>query len=182
MKRWLTLVVLLNAVILAGCGQNGRDGKDGAPGKAYIAYSWNYNPFYYATTDPGIINPVICNKYYETVPGTYNYTYQSWDASIWTGYYTITVNPGGKGTKGEKGGIFWQKGKDGENGANGADNYFKLYCPSGGPYFYQYSYAAYSANSLLRSRLEELTSMDIKKKGVIPLPDEEKNKFQGIPR
>lgn len=179
-KTWV-IFLLASVVFISGCGRDGRDGKDGQPGKAYIAYSWNYNPFYYSTTDPGIIHPVICDKYYETVPGTYYFTYQSWDSSVWTGHYTITVNPGGKGTKGEKGGIFWQNGRDGKNGPNGADTYFRLYCPSSGPYFYQYTYAAYSAKSLADITLENLTQMDIQKKGAEPLPEAEREKFIGLP-
>jgi hypothetical protein len=180
-KNWLFLFMAINAVLTAGCGRDGSNGKDGQDGKAYISYSWNYNPFYYSTTDPGIIHPVINNNYYATIAGTYYYTYQSWDGSIWTGSYTITINHGGKGTKGEKGGIFWQNGKDGENGPDGADNYFKLYCPSGGPYFYRYSYAAYSAKSFIDISLEDLTQMDIRKKGAAPLPENERNKFIGMP-
>lgn len=181
MKRAFVLVLAVNLLLLTGCGRDGRNGKDGQDGKAFIAYSWNYNPFYYTTTDPGIIHPVINKKYYQTNTGTYFFTYQSWDASIWTGSYTITVNKGGKGTKGEKGGIFWQNGRDGKDGQNGADNYFVLYCPSGGPYFYQYNYAAYSANSFLNIRLEELTQQDIQKKGTALLPEAERNGFIGLP-
>ncbi|MCD4813290.1 hypothetical protein K8S19_06315 [bacterium] len=180
MRNQIVAVYLLGILLTTGCGSNGRDGRDGTHGDVYIAYSWMYSPFYYSSTDPGIPAPgLINNQYYLTSPGTYTYTYRSWDDSIWTGTYSLSANSGEKGTKGEKGGFFFQKGADGKNGADGADNYYQLYCPSYGATLYKWTYSHYSSMRLkaeLQNKIERETNI----RGEAPLSIEMRNQFKGL--
>ena len=143
------LVVSGLIILISACtgqdGRDGRDGADGADGDVYIAYSWVGTLWAFWTDNPDIPTIVFNDTYYQTAAGTYSFSYQSWDFSIWNGNYTIVANegePGEPGEIGEKGSAFWQAGKDGRDGADGADgedNYFLLGLWSTGPVIYNYT-------------------------------------------
>ena len=100
----------------------------GDPGDPFIAYSWTSGPFTFSTDDPGIPDVIYNGQYYGTYPGTYWFTYQAWDGSVWTGYYTIYRDTGGAGSDGD-------------------DTYFELACYNTGPILYVWEYAASAKTS-----------------------------------
>lgn len=118
MKNVFTIVLVLTVLMaMLGCGKDGKDGT------ASIAISWLYDPFSYSDDNPSTPISGTVDTYYPTGVGTYSFTYQAWDNSIWSGTYTITVN------EGEKGGLL-PSISDGEDGK---PKKFTLYCYSIGP-------------------------------------------------
>lgn len=115
-KMLVAALVIIVLSIVAGCG------KDGEDGTAYFAISWLFDPLYYGDDNSQTPAVMTNEQFYQTSPGTYNFSYQAWDNSIWSGTYTITVN------QGEKGGLF-----PFDDGADGSPKYFTLYCYSIGP-------------------------------------------------
>jgi hypothetical protein len=179
MKKILCVMCLVSMICITGCGRNGQDGRTGQDGDVFIAYSWVYGPFYLSTNDPGISSYVLNDQYYESVPGTYNYIYQSWNGSQWSGIYTLWANAGSPGTPGEKGGIF-SNGTDGEDGADGLDNYFRLACYSSGATLYRTTQSAYGSLHV-ENRFQERLLQEINVNGKEPLSPSERKKLKGQP-
>ena len=49
------MFVIVSLMLLSGCTLFfGKDGEDGEPGNAYIAYSWVSVPLYLSTNDPSM--------------------------------------------------------------------------------------------------------------------------------
>jgi hypothetical protein len=166
-------------LIITGCGRNGNRGRDGSPGKVYIAYSWAVDPFYYQTNDPGIpSNYLYNNHFYRTSPGTYNGRYISWDGSQWTFSYYLTANQGEPGKDGEKGGFPFQNGADGSDGRDGADRYYKLCCYSTGFTLYFNNYLPFSKSTFDAAILNQESS-EAMRSGHDLIPREERNRFRG---
>lgn len=114
----LALFVLLLLALFTSCGD------DGESGEASIAIDWVGRPNYYDDTNPAIPQVFYPGQYYHAVVGTFTFLYEAWDASVWSGSYTVSLDPG------EDGGFFpWDDGEDGE------DKYFTLWLLSTGPYF-----------------------------------------------
>ena len=111
MKKLLVfLTFIIGFMFISGCG------KDGADGRAYIAFDWDWYVDWYQD-DNGSLGDIYANTNYETSPGTFNYEYGCSDGSgnSWGFYgtYTITIN------EGEEGSLI-------ADGASGADNYFQF--------------------------------------------------------
>ncbi len=88
-KTVLLLFVLCSLSLLIGCGS---DGEDGADGKAFISINWLYDPLYYADDNPGVPTVGTNGTYYQSSPGTYYFSYEAWDASIWSGLLSLQLN------------------------------------------------------------------------------------------
>ena len=122
MKTLLTFLtaVVIGFMFLSGCG------KDGADGRAYISYDWDWYVDWYDDNNSSLSN-IYANTNYETSPGTFNYEYGCSDGNGYAwgfyGTYTITINAG------ESGGMI-------SDGASGADNYFRFNLYGSGPDFY----------------------------------------------
>ena len=155
-RLMFVLILVLLMFVISGCmgedgvsGRDGEDGEDGEDGKAAIAYSWLFGSLSYWTEDPGIGSTITNGTYYTTIPGQYNYMYESWDGTIFIGfYYIIYINEGESGESGEPGepgepgelfkdGADGKDGEDGEDGEDGADMCFEVTMYSIGPTFYE---------------------------------------------
>ena len=126
------------AMLLCGCnGEDGLDGEDGADGASYIAYSWLIIPNWGSWNDPNLPSTVTTGEpYLISYAGTYDYIYEAWNGSQWTGSYTTYINEGLPGEPGEPGDIFWSDGADGADGVDGENVWFELTFYSTGPSFY----------------------------------------------
>lgn len=121
MKKLLLLTLLLSTFMsISGCG------KDGIDGKAYISITWLFDPLYYWDDNPSTPIQVVNGRSYLTSEGRYNFSYTAWDGSVWTGWYSISIN------RGERGG-FLKRGED------GLDRNFELACYSIGPSIFEKS-------------------------------------------
>jgi hypothetical protein len=105
------LILLFALVIMAGCGEDGKDGK------AFIRINWDWYVDSFSDNNYDTPSTVSENTYYETSPGTYSYDYDCSDGqgNYWwyTGTYTITIE------EGEEAGLF-------TDGEDGEDSYFTL--------------------------------------------------------
>jgi hypothetical protein len=128
--------LLAFAVAASGAcmGEDGPAGPDGLDGISRLAFTWSSAP-YYIVSDYSLPATVYRDSYFLHPPGFYDFGYQAWDGSVWTGWYEIDKEYGEPGEPGEKGGMFWKKGKAGAPGANGRDFYLMIGCWSFGPTF-----------------------------------------------
>jgi len=106
--------VVLLVVLLVGC--------TGAPGEAFLAYSWVTAPLSLYDENPAVPATVSNGEYVESDEGSYYMEYTAWDGSGWWMTYTITAQPGEP--------MF----------QDGADAYFEISLYSFGPSFYEWSY------------------------------------------
>ncbi|MFO7730644.1 MAG: hypothetical protein R6V86_07760 [Spirochaetia bacterium] len=106
--------VLLIVSVLAGC--------TGAPGEAFLAYSWASAPLSLYDDNPSVPDTVTNGEYVKTGEGSFYMEYTAWDGSGWWMTYTITAKPGE---------AMFQ---------DGADAYFEISLYSFGPSFYEWSY------------------------------------------
>ena len=106
--------VVLIVVLLVGC--------TGAPGEAFLAYSWVTAPLSLYDENPAVPATVSNGEYVESDEGSYYMEYTAWDGSGWWMTYTITAQPGEP--------MF----------QDGADAYFEISLYSFGPSFYEWSY------------------------------------------
>jgi len=106
--------VMLIVALLAGC--------TGAPGEAFLAYSWVTAPLSLYDENPAVPATVSNGEYVKTGEGSYYMEYTAWDGSGWWMTYTITAHPGEP--------LF----------QDGADAYFEISLYSFGPSFYEWSY------------------------------------------
>ncbi len=146
-KVFIVFLPIFISLFLFSCGDDGQDGD------AYIAITWVGGPFTYWTDDPAIPYTFYNNHYYLTWPGKYNFMYESWDTSIWSGSYTIYINVG-------------ESGKLIKDGEDGADIYFLLVCYSTGPDFYAWPYPYYVSSKdykILDNVNIELSADDFRK-------------------
>ncbi|MDT8308064.1 MAG: hypothetical protein RQ866_00940 [Bacteroidales bacterium] len=105
------------------------EGRDGLPGKAFLAVEWEVDkPDYIDCGTPDIPPQFYYGTYYRAYPGVYFLYYegdfyngQAWGTYAWEMEYEIWVHPG------ERGGL-------GYNGAHGPDAFFQLVCSPYGPY------------------------------------------------
>src|SRR6056297_2336768 len=106
--------VVLIVALLVGC--------TGAPGEAYLAYSWVTAPLSLYDENPAVPATMSNGEYVESDEGSYYMEYTAWDGSGWWMTYTITAQPGEP--------MFQE----------GADAYFEISLYSFGPSFYEWSY------------------------------------------
>ena len=118
-------IILISLFSLTVFSCSGEDGKDG---NAYVSINWSYAPTYYYDTNSSIPYTFYNGINYKSLPGTYSYRYTAWSGDSWSGYYTITINSGEKGTFNI---LLLPK-----DGSNGEDSYFSLWLYSFGPSFY----------------------------------------------
>ncbi len=105
-------------------------GRDGRPGDAYLALTWQVTEPDYIDAGTGAIPRVFYwGDYYRINPGYYDLYYEG---SYWTGMYWATyawdVTYEIWEVSGEKGDWYY-------NGSDGPDNYFTIECNPYGPYF-----------------------------------------------
>src|SRR6056297_1022916 len=106
--------VVLIVALLVGC--------TGAPGEAYLAYSWVTAPLSLYDENPAVPATMSNGEYVESDEGSYYMEYTAWDGSGWWMTYTITAKPGEP--------MF----------QDGADAYLEMSLYSFGPSFYEWSY------------------------------------------
>lgn len=169
LKPLTICVVTLMILALFSCkGKNGLTGADGEDGRSYIAITWVSGPLYYADDNPATPGTFFNGLYYGTNLGTYAYSYQAWDGSVWAGYYRITINEGESGESGEEGGWFWQDGDDGKDGVDGQDKCFELSCLSIGPSFYTWPCYFSKITAKMESEMEKIQNAGIEIDDVSP--------------
>ena len=122
-KNTLNFLSIIVLIIIYSCS-----GKDGNSGNAYLSLNWVYAPTYYYDENSDTPSIIYNGEYFKSEPDSYYFRYTAWNGSRWSGYYTLTVNPGGSGST--KMFIFP------EDGRNGADKYFDLDLYSSGPTLY----------------------------------------------
>jgi hypothetical protein len=111
---FLFLAVFIVALLATDCG------KDGQPGNSYVDYDWYGLPAWITDDNPDTPPTIWRAEPYQTHAGTYNFSYEAWDGSLWAGSYEIIINPG-------------EQGRVGEDGADGLDRYLTVWLLSNGP-------------------------------------------------
>lgn len=141
MKTFKIILLITGIGLMAGsCGVTGD------PGYCYISVDWeyyneNYGVHHYADDNPDVPDSLDIEKgkYYESYPGTYDYSYKSEDSVYlysYIGNYTLLQNSGSMG------GVF-------QEGLNGADTYVDIY-------LYIYARKGLSGSNKLKSVSKEI--------------------------
>lgn len=141
-------------------------GRDGYPGKAYLALHWDLDEPDFIDAGTSDIPPVFeWGAYYLTNPGIYTFYYdgEDWDGYRWNEYawevdFEIWINPGEQGSK-------YYDGLDGMN------NFFSIVCSPYGPDVL-YDGKSYKKTTASESKIpdvgtkitRELTSNDLQMK------------------
>ncbi|MEP0862444.1 MAG: hypothetical protein HRF52_13490 [Ignavibacterium sp.] len=113
----IAIILGIICLLLISCG------KDGNEGRAFVSFDWSSTVVYYDDSNPSIPSTIWRNQNYQSDAGTFYFEYGVDNGSeyrLWTGSYSITKNPG------EKGSLF----VDGKDGAN---KYYKIYLGFNGP-------------------------------------------------
>jgi len=128
-KSVKSLSALILVILLASCEKEPWYGRDGRPGDAYVALTWQVEEPTYIDAGTNAIPPVFYyGEYYRINPGSYSLYYEgdvwtgmSWAFYAWEVDYRISIIPGEPGD--------WHY-----NGSNGPDSYFTLEMSPYGPY------------------------------------------------
>jgi hypothetical protein len=136
---FLFVSLAIITVSISSCtGPTGPDGKDGSAYNMITSSDGsllvNSNGTLISGDFGSFGNGSTYNVYYLTSPDKYYadfkceiYSNGYYYTEHWTGYYTISVNPGSAGGSGKP---FWQQG---DAGKDGADRYYKLDCTFDSP-------------------------------------------------
>lgn len=116
MKRIFGLLIL--SLLLINCGDDGQDGK------AFLSFDWVYAPAWFSDDCPATPSTIRKNSDYQVDAGSYSMMYESWDGSVWSFNYSISINSGTEGS------FPFQSGEDGEN------KYYEINLYSSGPTMY----------------------------------------------
>lgn len=127
-------------------------GRDGRPGKAYLALDWSQSePYYIEAGHKYIPNTFYWGEFYRVPSGIYLFYYEGeyyngrrWIDYAWEVEYEIWENPGEFGLP------------NGIDGYDGADAYFTIVCyPSGPKVFVEEFYKSASSDELIETDFTE---------------------------
>ena len=152
------ICLLISVVMLTSCTLfNGSDGDDGS---IHLAIDWIEQPVYYTDTNPAIPQGFVRNRFYQSLPGTYSFTYAFDDEFGWEGFYQLK-----EAEPGEAGKLLWKDGKDGMSAfytllltyrGTDLDNYYEKQLPDDGVDFTQIIEGAFIIT--IHKRRVQLTS------------------------
>jgi len=146
-------------IILFFFSCTGDDGADGKDGDVYIALDW-VSDITFIFSDPNIPQTIWKNQFYLTIPGSYSFSYISWDGSSWTGTYDLNTEEGEPGEPGE----FM---KDGEDGEDGEDWCVTIGLWSSGPSIYDWACSGNTARIISESSDYIIEQKKFKNSGII---------------